>query len=76
MSIKVNFKIDGIHCMSCWNRITQILEHPTIEQLSVNHATRWVDVYFKEDTSSLEPLVNEIEEAGYSVKFIWIEQNS
>ena len=68
MAKKVTFNVEGMHCQSCAQKITQSLEE--LEQkyeLSIDVPARSVSVQFDPSESSAMLFKKQIEEAGFKV---------
>lgn len=68
---KVNFKVNGIHCGGCANKIKTAIANLNIEQnVEVNVETGNVNVEFNSNESSIAKLKEAITSVGFEVESI------
>ena len=62
----VNIKTKGMHCKSCETLINESLKELTgVNNVSSNHKTGFVDIYFDESKINMEQIKAAITKEGY-----------
>lgn len=70
----VNFKVNGMHCGGCANKIKKSLDELGIEQTTeVKVESGMVNVKFNSEESSISVLRDSISKAGFSVESVELE---
>ena len=74
MNKSVNFKVNGMHCGGCANKIKKGLDALGIEQSSdVSVETSLVNVKFNSEECSISVLKDSITKAGFQVESVELE---
>lgn len=74
MNKSVNFKVNGMHCGGCANKIKKGLEELGIEQTNeVKVESGMVNVKFNSEQCSISTLKDSIAKAGFNVESVELE---
>lgn len=62
----INFKIDGMHCTACSNRLEKVLNNlDGVESAIVNFENKNANIKFNENFISIEKIKEVIEDIGF-----------
>ena len=64
--MKINLKIDGMHCNSCANAIEFVLKND-VKSIKVNYDKRIASVDFDDRKLKFEEIIRTISDLGYKV---------
>lgn len=74
MNKSVNFKVNGMHCGGCANKIKKGLDELGIEQTNdIKVESGMVNVKFNSEQSSISVLKDSIVKAGFQVESVELE---
>lgn len=74
MNKSVNFKVNGMHCGGCANKIKKGLDELGIEQTNdIKVESGMVNVKFNSEQSSISVLKDSIAKAGFQVESVELE---
>jgi len=63
---EIKFKIEGMHCAGCSNRLEKILNNVDgIESAKVSLEEKSADIKYNEEEVELNTILQEIEDAGF-----------
>ena len=63
---EIKFKIEGMHCAGCSNRLEKILNNVDgVESAKVNLEEKSADIKYNEEEVELNTILQEIEDAGF-----------
>jgi len=69
-TLRVVSKIDGLHCLSCINRITSRLESIGASKVDIDIPTKILKVDFQGEEQDAEEYLIAVKELGYKVEKI------
>ncbi|MDT8337153.1 MAG: heavy-metal-associated domain-containing protein [Candidatus Izemoplasmatales bacterium] len=73
MSYVARIKLGGIKCAGCFNRIDREINSENVIRSEMDHANMIVRITYEDDQTIINRITAKIENAGYSVKIINIE---
>ena len=63
---EIKFKIEGMHCAGCSNRLEKILNNVDgVESAKVSLEEKSADIKYNEEEVELNTILQEIEDAGF-----------
>ena len=70
MSFEVRFKVEGIRCGGCLNRINQELYRLDLMHFSIDASTSIIKLEYDEERTYYEKAMIAIEQMGYKVRMV------
>lgn len=70
MSFETRFKVDGIRCGGCLNRINQELYRLDLKHFSIDASTSIIKIEYDQERRYYEKVFVAIEQMGYKVKMV------